>query len=849
MRFTLRKLALVAFIGWFLFTSSFLYVFLLPGSQDYADAGTPVTDYIGNALKTIWNVIGQAIGKIQAGIESITAGATSFLAGHTVLKEALEVAWNVARRSLLDMLVNDIISWVQGGGKPRFVTDFPGQLTDVASNAVGAFAGSLTNMNLCSDFRLTINGLFPPRPPAFGERIACTASDIYGNFDRIWEQDFARGGWQNWLALQQPQNNVFGAYLMAQGELADQIAQKVDAKKLQIGSGQGFLGSEECTEWRVSGGTGQPTGGTFKKDAQTGKLTNTDSQQNPTRRCVEKSLQREDYAGDDEFVPNAQERAASDQKTKQIVCYDAVVDTATGKDQVDGTGNPVTVPGSEGYYNEGAEMQCESKQTLTPGAIVARSAADALNVDIPWLISSKEITAYLGAIVNAVINRVAREGLAMAQHGSGSYSSASPGWGTTVPTTFDCSRITNPELREQNCGFGSAENPYIKTAAQDPIQIIKAELPLLAQLKIDLGNFHNELGGYRDKLIQIRDVQVQVRDTEQRIINAAAQIVSAPRNPVPYDPPPIEGRIVTHSHEHGPGHGHELPEPSFPAPPAPTVHTHTHTHNYESHLPLPMPAQPGACTMEGWVLAERTAPAQQSGEPLKNIITETFGLTLRGAVPTLAPSSLDQIGNIESIGRAIITKTMRYSETQLACTERAWSSSFALNSSTPEAESALIETENKIAAIEEQRRIVQELINNVTEYRTILEKWNAGLGIQGGLITSDQALMSQALSEITPIREDVIGIGTGAGNDSGLQDLMDTTEPEFTNLTTAFISYRTNVLTETVGVETVIGNPRLPEGGGNHGLLAELKLIEDAVGQVSVSCLNPVTERVCSGEE
>lgn len=791
----LSKIFLCALTVWFFLTASLLYTFILPKPQQYARAGLAVVDAPQNVLTTILTAIQNAFNAISKVYQEYISKATVWLQKDGLLQNALKVAWHTARRKLLDMLVNDIIGWIQGGGTPRFVTDFPGELAAAADAGAGAFANKLAGVNLCSDFRININAAFPAVPRPFEQRVACTASDIYDNFDRIWDNTFARGGWENWLALQQPQNNIFGAYLLAQGELASEIAQKTEARKLQIGSGNGFVDVEECGEWSMLDDQGRPTGDRITKNYSTGRLT-PDNTSTPGRVCEDLPLHP------DEFAPTADERGVSAGKPKKVLCYN--VNQQTGQRE----------PGSEEEYYEGAHLRCTKKQSLTPGTLVARSAADALNVDIPWLINAEEVTAYLALIINAVINRVAREGVALVKHGAGSQTAASAGYSSGG---FDCSRITNPELRTQYCGYGSPSNPYIRQTAQDPIQIIKSELPLLANIKIDLQNFLKDLRKARETLERLRDAQSMVRDAEQGIISSIARIVGAP---------------------------HDVGSPII--------------NRDADAFPLPMPPQASACT---WDSSDRVARAPNQAQQSDNTIGETFSITARGI------AAIAHIDAISSIGSATVTRTSAYTETSnstTACTEGRWSTSHSVTDSAVEITGKLNETIERIARLEEAQRIVEALIRDIgytdgppdNDYREVLEKWNRNLGIQTGLIIGEdedrngngRSDFEDALEAITAIRSRIVGNGPDGG--AGFQGLMRSSEPELSNLTSEFIDYHTQTTSQIADAELKTGSAFTPEAGGYYGQLAKLQEIAGALNTALTACINPLQRSLaCSSQE
>ncbi|MBI2582780.1 hypothetical protein HYV98_00800 [Candidatus Azambacteria bacterium] len=161
----------------------------------------------------------------------------------------------------------------------------------------------------------------------FPERARCSISDVVKNVDSFF-QNFRNGGWRAWITVStQPQNNIYGTYLLAVDERAQQEAAAKEAAQAEAESSQGFLSQKVCTQFHVRGST-IPVYGEFKAE---------------------------------ELGPDA---------------------------------------------------ICDKFEIRTPGSTAGNLLSKALGLGPDSLVSAKEFEEYLGAIVNAAINRVIREGLA-----------------------------------------------------------------------------------------------------------------------------------------------------------------------------------------------------------------------------------------------------------------------------------------------------------------------------------------------------------------------------------------------------------------------------------------------------
>lgn len=789
MPLSLKQSFLVIFLAWFFFSSNLLVIFLLPKPQHEAQAGILV-EVLGDAWGVVETAIRTAYDTVKAAYLQVSAAIDKWIQKNELLKQALKAAWAYARKKLLNMLVNDIISWIQGGGKPRFLSDFPGALEEVGDQALGKFANELAQGNLCGAFRPTLKGLFPGRRAFFEDQVSCTASQITGNMERIWETNFEQGGWQNWLKVQEPQNNIFGAYFIAQGELADIVARATESKKLQIGTGSGFLGQEECSEWGVlqvnsQSGRLEPSGRTINRS-----LAGTVSMgsENCTT-ALEANNQTESYDIDEH-----DDRGAAGNKALKITC------------------------GSQTFFDDSAMLTCQKKQTLTPADTIARSAGKAIGTDIDWLIANQEeFHGYLVAIIDAVVNRVAREGLALVKHDGGSYTRKSEGGARSLK----CANLKPEELAVRGDCTESQEG--IKPLGQDPVQIVLAERELLPQIQLELKEFLAEMDDIVAKLTKMRDLQQQIEAKERNIAQAAAKIIAAPR--IPEDP------IVNQS----------LPDfPLYP-PLTPTSPT--------------MPNQPGSCKLGSFAQKTRTPDqASQSG----NTMQEIFNLVLQEIAQTIGAASLMHVGGpVASIGSLQTDRVMTYTGTVIGvppttCASanqktETWTSVNppATRNIQLEISDELEEIQTQINAISGQKALVEGLIRKVgytvnppvkNDYREVLDDWYERLGIRSGNVTTDKTLLAQALAEISQHRNGII---------ADFQTLLNSQEPELPNLTTAFIAFRASVLKKVADIDLKLGSPQFPQNGGYHGKLAEVEKIETAILNAANTCNMAVTRTRC----
>src|SRR3989344_3958674 len=132
------------------------------------------------------------------------------------------------KKKILDMMVDQIVMWIQGGGEPKFVSDWGGLLKDAANEATGNFINAVGLTQLCEplggglagNLKIAVQASLIP-VKKFSERARCTLKDIVTNVEDF-ATDFHSGGWLAYSESWEPQNNYFGLVIMASAELEDQ---------------------------------------------------------------------------------------------------------------------------------------------------------------------------------------------------------------------------------------------------------------------------------------------------------------------------------------------------------------------------------------------------------------------------------------------------------------------------------------------------------------------------------------------------------------------------------------------------------------------------------------------------
>jgi len=308
------------------------------------------------AIKTAWEKV--VAFATNAGVW-ITAAVKLWEKADTWYMRALKYAFTILKKKLLDMLVDDIVKWIQGGGKPRIVTDWKGFLGNAADQAGGQFVDKYLGLGLlCGKFALQLRFVLVA-PRTFDTAVRCTLSDMGKNIGNFFN-DFTQGGWKNWIDVTETQGNIYGTYLTLLDQKIGLEAQAAQSAQNEGVSSSGFLGDKVCIK-----------------------------RQCPNR-ATNQSGPVENYPGTGGWK----------------------------QDELD--------------QGEGNFCECLQWETRTPGKILGDAASKAMGKDIDWLISSKEFSEYIGAILDAVINRTVKEGMLALKTSGGSSGQSGPGISTTA---------------------------------------------------------------------------------------------------------------------------------------------------------------------------------------------------------------------------------------------------------------------------------------------------------------------------------------------------------------------------------------------------------------------------------
>jgi len=317
--------------------------------------------------------------------------------------EQLEKVWNkiegtlrdIIAKRIMDYIVDQTVKWVQGGGKPKFISNWNRFLKDVGDIAFDSVAKDLELANLCSPFGLQLKLAFLP-VPKFSERINCSLDQFVKNIQNFYV-DFSVGGWEGYMLSWEMQNNFVGNLLIGGDEAIKQISEQTKAAESKAIANKGFLGVSRCqaskeeigeqnknlTEKQKAAGFGSTTGGGVSWDDMAatdgawkcgGPSGNVDKDK-ARNQCLE------DWKKDPGERGGIKARGKFEADVKKL-----------------------------GYQADSTGAYCkpENMKDVTPGDLVGESLANAIGSDSKW---AANIQRWTSALVNAVINRLIEKGL------------------------------------------------------------------------------------------------------------------------------------------------------------------------------------------------------------------------------------------------------------------------------------------------------------------------------------------------------------------------------------------------------------------------------------------------------
>lgn len=163
------------------------------------------------------------------------------------LTEAADAIQEAIKYRFFDMIVDQMTNWIQGGGKPLFIQNWNAFLAQYGNIVTGDLLAEMNLAGICQPFGMQLQ-LAVLQPPRFSKQIKCTLDQVVRNMVNFYN-NFSAGGFVAYREQWQPQNNFYGALLLAMDEKETRIADRRFAALQEAQAGSGFLGTRKCDEF------------------------------------------------------------------------------------------------------------------------------------------------------------------------------------------------------------------------------------------------------------------------------------------------------------------------------------------------------------------------------------------------------------------------------------------------------------------------------------------------------------------------------------------------------------------------------------------------------------------------
>jgi len=173
----------------------------------------------------------------------------------------LDTALRVLAKMAVQKMVSDISQWARGGfrddNQPFAVTNWNQYLKDAINVGSSIFINEFGLTELCLPFRDILGrrlglGALNMYLPTYQYYATCTIEDIVENAEEFWKNpSIAMYGWGSWTALSQPQNNIYGSFLLGAERRAELEEEAREAKKTEATVSGGYKSDVICTKTDV----------------------------------------------------------------------------------------------------------------------------------------------------------------------------------------------------------------------------------------------------------------------------------------------------------------------------------------------------------------------------------------------------------------------------------------------------------------------------------------------------------------------------------------------------------------------------------------------------------------------
>lgn len=154
----------------------------------------------------------------------------------------------ILKDKLIHRLVNQVIRWAQGGGKPQFITNWKGFLGNAFSQGVGDALQQIYP-RICQPFRPLLQIAFQNQQTD-EKNVYCTLDRIVNNLKDFYD-DFKYGNWIAYASVVHPNGNFFGQFILAKDIALKKGLEEQESQKNDAQASKGFLSAKVCVSYKV----------------------------------------------------------------------------------------------------------------------------------------------------------------------------------------------------------------------------------------------------------------------------------------------------------------------------------------------------------------------------------------------------------------------------------------------------------------------------------------------------------------------------------------------------------------------------------------------------------------------
>ena len=170
----------------------------------------------------------------------------------------LDTAIRVMAKTFMQQVISNISQWARGGfrddNQPFAITNWGQYLKNAINVGSGMFVSEFGLTELCLPFRDILGrrlglGALNMQLPTYQYYATCTIEDIVENAEEFWKNpSIAIYGWGSWTALSQPQNNIYGSFMLGAARRAELEAEEKAKKEKEGTTSGGYKSDTICTK-------------------------------------------------------------------------------------------------------------------------------------------------------------------------------------------------------------------------------------------------------------------------------------------------------------------------------------------------------------------------------------------------------------------------------------------------------------------------------------------------------------------------------------------------------------------------------------------------------------------------